>query len=344
MRGWYEVAPFTAYPNVQFLLVSHDNEPYDPLPTAAQNLKRLRVRASTKEEYVDKLYNLHANLVFFPHASRQYFRKSVTKCAGIDYGMEDLYCRDYIAPRPIEDFFAEHTFAFTHYHAIITVSKTSRRDLTWLFPEAKGKLSIVYPSIGQSRYDQQSLKRSALPKPLQQCQYFLVIGYEHKKNILRIAQAFNQFKQKTGSTTKLVLVGKPGYGSHEIDATINRLATSSDILRLGYVSDEQKAAMFTFAHAVVALPIYEGFGLSALEGLYADKVVLVSNNGSLKEVVGNAGFTADPFSVSDIGNKLAYIDQLRSNPRAKAITLQRAKFDLSTQARRLIDVLVAASK
>lgn len=332
MRSWLEAAPFTDYPDLQFILATKSVAGQEALLINAPNVKQLTQEADTEEAFIDYLYGLNGDLLFFPLASQQYVREGATKIVGVDYDMEDFYCRNYIAPRPVREYMEWHEYAMRHYDSIITVSQTSRQDLAWFFPEHKDKVQVVYPGSTKTN----TAPQADMPKTLRGAPYFLIVGYEHKKNIIRIVDAFDAFKQKTGSRTKLAIAGNPGFGGEEIDGHINGLINANDIVRLGYVSMPQKQLLMQRCHAVVALAIYEGFGISALEGLEAGKIVLVSDNGSLKEVVGNAGFTVDPFSVPAIAKQFAVIDALDDNPKKKYIPSRLAVFDQILQAKQLL--------
>ncbi|HUB93880.1 MAG TPA: glycosyltransferase [Verrucomicrobiae bacterium] len=334
-RSWLEVAPFTDYPHLQFVLASKATPGQESLHVNASNVKQITHEARTEEAFIDYLYSLNGDLLFFPLASRQYVRESKAKMVGVDYGMEDLYCRNYIAPLSATEFMEWHEYAMQHFDSIITVSKTSQRDLAWFFPEYKDKVQVVYPGSVKTG----TALEEDMPEVLRGTPYFLVIGYEHKKNITRIAVAFDAFKQKTGSRTKLAIAGNPGFGGEEIDSHINSLASAGDIVRLGYVPAPQKQLLMQHCHAVIALAIYEGFGISALEGMEAGKIVLVSNNGSLKEVVGNAGYTANPFSITSITKQLIFIDGLNDNPKKKYVSNRLAVFDQKLQTKKLLQHL-----
>lgn len=332
MRSWLEVTPFTDYPDLQFVLTSKLALEQEPLRVEAPNVKQLSQEAVSEKAFIDHLYELGGDLLFFPLASRQYVRKSTAKIVGVDYGIEDLYCRNYIAPRPVSEFIEWHEYAMRHYDSIITVSQTSRRDLAWLFPEYKDKVRVIYPGSVKT----ETAPETELPESLGDTQYLLIIGYEHKKNITRVADAFDAFKQQTGSPTKLAIAGNPGFGSEQIESHLNSLASADDIVRLGYVPAPQKQLLVQRCHAVIALAIYEGFGISALEGMEAGKVVLVSDNGSLKEVIGDAGYTADPFSIASITKQLVLIDGLNDNPKKQYIPSRLAVFDQLTQTKKLL--------
>ncbi len=339
MRSWLEAAPFEEFPETQFLLVNRETSGEEHLRLDTPNVRQISRFAKTEKAYIDQLYQLGASLIFFPLADQKYVRqRDDVKIAAVDYGMEDFYCRDYVAPRQTDEILQGHELALRRYDCIITVSKTSQRDLLWFFPEHKGKIEVIYPGI--ARHADVATAAKQLPNILQEANYFLVFGYEQKKNIIRIAEAFDRFKKQTGSTTKLALAGKPGYGGEVISRHLDDLACAGDIVRLGYVGPLQKQALICRCQAVVALSVYEGFGLSALEALEAGKIVLVSDNGSLREVVGRAGYLADPFSVESMTAQFRRIDGLKDNPKKQYIPERLAFFSQQKQARKLLDYLV----
>lgn len=335
MRSWLEMAPFVDYPDIQYLLASRAMPNQEPLGVNASNARTLIQEAANEEAFIDYLYGLKADLIFFPLASQKYVRDSSIKIVGVDYGMEDLYCRNYIVPQSVSEIIRSHEFVMQHYTGIVTVSKTSQKDLAWFSPEYKGKVQVVYPGSAKvaMAYERE------MPGVLRDTPYFLIIGYEHKKNIMRITEAYDVFKKKTNSQTKLAIIGNPGFGGDEIDTHINNLSNKKDIVRLGYVPASLKQLLVQRCKALVALPIYEGFGISALEAIEAGKVVLVSDNGSLKEIVGSAGYLADPFSISSITKQFTVIDIRDDNPKKQHIPSRLAVFDQTVQAKKLLQYL-----
>ena len=65
------------------------------------------------------------------------------------------------------------------------------------------------------------------------------------------------------------------------------------ILQVGYVDDEDVAALYSGAEWFVYTSQYEGFGLPPIEAMQCGCPVVVSNNSSLPEVVGDAGIMID---------------------------------------------------
>lgn len=338
MRAWLETAPFGEFSDRTFIIAHRQLDAVDELRVSGGNVRIESIQANTEDDYVDQLYEYRPHVIFFPVTSPEYARNEATKCVGVDYGMEDFYCRDYIASYDLKTSLQRHKIALQNFAGIVTVSETSQRDLAWFFPEYKDKLTVVYPGTIKSKSMNEA---PTMPSKLKNANYFLIVGYEHKKNIKRITTAFDAFKSQTGSQSKLVIVGKPGYGADEIDEHISALTYQQDIIRFGYVSEAQKQQLLEQCHALVALPIYEGFGISALEGLEAGKIVLVSDNGSLREIIGNAGYVADPFSVDSMKQQFLRIDELGSNPKRKYIAKRLELFDQATQSRMFLKYLTS---
>ncbi len=78
------------------------------------------------------------------------------------------------------------------------------------------------------------------------------------------------------------------------------------------MSPRRSAKALSPARAVLVLPsLDEGFGLTALEAMSAGVPVIVSNRGSLPEVVGDAGIVVDP---DDADGLAAAIERVCSTP------------------------------
>src|SRR5207248_9059408 len=76
-----------------------------------------------------------------------------------------------------------------------------------------------------------------------------------------------------------------------------RLAGVSDarhVRRLGYVPDEDLAALYASCSAFVYPSFYEGWGLPVAEALALGAPTVTSNVSSLPEVAGHAALLVDP--------------------------------------------------
>ena len=104
---------------------------------------------------------------------------------------------------------------------------------------------------------------------------------------------------------KLVIVGKQGW-----DDSLPRLnfkRQTSNVVFTGYISEEDKIALYSGAVCFVFPSLYEGFGLPILEAMKCGCPVLTSNISSMPEVAGHAGLLVDPLDVEEITRGLGEI-------------------------------------
>jgi glycosyltransferase involved in cell wall biosynthesis len=108
----------------------------------------------------------------------------------------------------------------------------------------------------------------------------------------------------------LVLAGGPvrwlPQAADRIESAIAGLAPAARqrIIRTGYVSHEEKAALLTGATALAYPSLYEGFGFPVLEAFAAGLPVLTSTVSSLPEVAGDAALLVDPHDDAAIATGL----------------------------------------
>ncbi len=174
---------------------------------------------------------------------------------------------------------------------ILCVSKTTAKDVEELLPGSRGKVHPVQSGVNLAAFASLSAergedvrKRLGVSPP-----YFFFVGnITIRKNIPFLVDAFATIRNEFPGT--LVLAGGHDYGSEGI---VRKL--SGDAVRfVGRVSDEELAALYQGAVALVYPSKYEGFGLQALEAMAAGCPVVASTGGALPEVVGDAGILQDP--------------------------------------------------
>ena len=130
----------------------------------------------------------------------------------------------------------------------------------------------------------------------------------------------------------LVVVGDP---DNRIFADAN--LPENRALHLGRVSDTELSYLLCQADALLYPSIYEGFGLPPLEAMALGCPVIVSNQGALPEVVGEAGLYCEIDSERSLAAKLRLIKsssvqasalQRRGRDRAAEYTWQRCAASL----------------
>lgn len=96
---------------------------------------------------------------------------------------------------------------------------------------------------------------------------------------------------------RLVLVARP---DADLMDHANRLGMQDRIQFVTDIDDATLAALYRGAQAVVTASTYEGFGMSALEGMACGVPVVASDLTSLPEVVGDAAVMVDPADVDSV--------------------------------------------
>ena len=219
---------------------------------------------------------------------------------------------------------------------IATISEYSKKDIADYYKLDSSTIDNVSCGINSnfSPLDEQQIsevknKRSG-GKP-----YFFFVGSMHpRKNIKRLIDAFNLFKQKTGSNFKLILAGSILWSKTEIEDSYTNSPYKEDIIFTGRLSDEDLQKMLGAAYALSFVPIFEGFGLPIVEAFQSGVPVICSNVTSMPEVAGNAALMVDPFSIDSIAEGMVTLsknNELRNQLIAKG-HIQKQLFSWSRTA------------
>lgn len=194
---------------------------------------------------------------------------------------------------------------------IVTVSSYSRQDLIDHYPEAAAKVSVVFNGAREEYHPasesdcEATRQKYAGGKP-----YFLYVGaLQPRKNIERLLQAFDRFKEQTQASHQLLLVGRKAWMTTAIEEAYQSLQHKEYVHFLDYQPLEVVATLMAAAHALTYVSLFEGFGIPILEALQSGIPVLTSNTTSMPEVAGDAGICVDPLSVEDISNGMIALAQ-----------------------------------
>jgi glycosyltransferase involved in cell wall biosynthesis len=157
--------------------------------------------------------------------------------------------------------------------------------------------------------------------------YLLFVGtLEPRKNLGALLDAYTALLRMRTNLPKLVIAGRSTPASARWLEQIAAAPLAGRVELLGYVTESEREALFAGARALILPSLDEGFGLPVLEAMSAGVPVVVSNRGSLPEVVGTSGMIVDPARPDDIAAALLpLIDDAEVAMRWGAAGLERAR-------------------
>lgn len=193
---------------------------------------------------------------------------------------------------------------------VITVSETSKKDIVRFLGVPQDRIEVIYEAprkifrkLENGKWRQEIKKRYDLPE-----RFVLYVGdVNYNKNISGLAKACKIAK------VSLVIVGKQA-GDEDFDKShpenkpfarfLEKYGDDSQVLRLGYLPDEDLVAVYNSATLYCQPSFYEGFGLPVLEAMACQTPVVAAKTQALVEIAEGAALFADPLDPKDMAEKI----------------------------------------
>jgi glycosyltransferase involved in cell wall biosynthesis len=245
--------------------------------------------------------------------------------------------------------------AVSRANHIIAVSEQTKHDLIRLLSVPPNKITVAYNGV-EPRFAPQPESRVQSPtsegeqskihnleSKIGSAPFILHVGtLEPRKNLVRLVEAYAKLvtENKVGDVA-LVLAGRKGWLYEPIYAAAERVNSAGGrVLFLDFVYDNDLPLLYNMATVFAYPSLYEGFGLPAAEALACGKPTLVSRDGALHEVVGDAALAVDARSVEDIaaGLERLLLDEALRARLAELGPGQVAPFTWEAAARTVLDV------
>jgi len=181
---------------------------------------------------------------------------------------------------------------------IAAVSQHTAEDIRQTFPQLKKIIRVVPPGLDEKFFvlpgqlQQQTVRQKyKLPE-----RYLLALGtVEPRKNYAVLLKAYYQIlKKNPGFDYDLVIAGNWGWRYQPLKKLWTDLALHKRVHFIGYVTNEDKPALYAQAIIFLYPSFYEGIGLPVLEAMATGRPVICSHNASLPEIVGPAGLLLSP--------------------------------------------------
>ena len=171
---------------------------------------------------------------------------------------------------------------------VITVSAAVRDELAEEGLATKQRVHVVHHGPGQlADIEPSDLPAEVPPK------FCLHVGtLEPRKNIELLIEAWGLARERDPECPPLVLCGRYGWKAARIQRAVESAVAEGWLVHLGYVEDTALAALYREASLVVFPSLYEGFGLPAVEALWARTPLICSDLPVLREVTDGAALFA----------------------------------------------------
>ncbi len=225
---------------------------------------------------------------------------------------------------------------------IFADSEATKRDLITLLHVPAEQITVHLLGVDEQFQPQPPAEitrvRAALNLPPE---YLLYVGtFEPRKNIAGLIEAYAQLP---ADGPPLVLAGNRGWLFEETMQQIERLKLGERVLWREKIPQADLPGLYSGASLLLTPSFYEGFGLPALEAMACGTIPIVSNRGSLPEVVGEVGLQVNPDDTADIAGAIsrALSDQTWREQQRQAGFRRAATFQWETTARIVLSVYKA---
>ena len=126
--------------------------------------------------------------------------------------------------------------------------------------------------------------------------YLLTVAtLERRKNLETLLEAM-PLVRRAHPDLRLAVVGAPGWQGPSLDA--------ESVVPLGYLGDQELAALYRGAEAFVYPSRFEGFGMPVVEAMACGTPVVASAHPSLDEASGEIALRADPESAEEFAGAI----------------------------------------
>lgn len=196
---------------------------------------------------------------------------------------------------------------------IVTISESTTQELQTFLGVPRNRMVMIPCGVEHDVFHPQDSarveelrQRYRLPK-----EFYLFIGIPNaeagdKKNLHLIVQTYAQAPQQEKCYLPVVIAGgeRAGYRSEPVEVVLGGPGARGRFLYLGFVSDEDFAALYTAARALIFPSLHEGFGIPPLEAMACGTPVIAANRPAIPEVVGDAALLIDPASPDSLREAL----------------------------------------
>jgi glycosyltransferase involved in cell wall biosynthesis len=123
---------------------------------------------------------------------------------------------------------------------------------------------------------------------------FYMGGFDRRKNVQALMQAYTYLQKAEGDRVPLVIAGRePQWGTSvfpDLRAYAQEVGIADNVRWLGYVEEAEKPSLYRLASVTAYPSLYEGFGLPVLEAMACGTPVIALDIPVMAEVAGDGAY------------------------------------------------------
>lgn len=233
---------------------------------------------------------------------------------------------------------------------IIADSENTKKDILRYvrFPEDRIRVIYLAQAPAYRRIEDTQRLLQVREKYGLKDDFILFVGtIEPRKNLISVLKAYDELIRSKVTDKRFVIVGKSGWGEGPIHDYIREEGLTDYISFLGFIDEDDLAALYSICSLFVYVPFYEGFGLPPLEAMACGAPVITSSTSSVPEIVSDAAITVAPDDIDAIVEAMRQVlvnpdmqRQLREKGLARAKTFSWEK--VAKEVLEVYDKAVAA--
>ncbi len=196
---------------------------------------------------------------------------------------------------------------------VVTDSEVAKQNIVEALQLPEHKVRVVHLGVDATfkKLDDLDMLNSVRARYRLPERFILVVGTrEPRKNLPALVQAYRRMRRANETKLGLVIAGRSGWKSESLEQELGDGA--EQIVLTGFVPQGDLVVLYNLAEIFVLPSLYEGFGFPPLEAMACGCPVIVSNRGSLPEVVGDAAVLIDPESEDSIVTAIRAVENNQS--------------------------------
>lgn len=272
---------YTRYANIEINVCETDS------------LKRIK-RIAWENNHLDSLArSLKVDIMLIPVYSKpnsKDYKKGGIPYITVIHDLQAMHYPEYFSKLKL--IFAKRSWkkACKESAMVVTISEYCRKDIEKYYPNAKDKTVVIYDAIvvdqNETSKDSKDIFAEIEEKyGIKEREYFYTVSsMMPHKNLDTLLKLMKNYKEKGEyPNVKLVVSGVGGH-KEEFDTKVKEYDIADRIIDTGFVSNEERDALYDKCKLFLFPSEFEGFGMPPVEAMMKGAKVVTTRSSCIEEV------------------------------------------------------------